>query len=602
MERLLDVECQFISAGYNLKQWDLVKNVNHLNSNQEHEVMKSPGTEFLSPIHPSNRYPFSSLVLDSSAKSIAALIVGNHELYISTLIEGTGFKKILLNSPLCLVFIGINDKNIAVGCNKGIFIVDTNIPKVIEFIRLPILDHKSDTVFCIDSSHDLQNPNLIAFATELGLLYYYNCFREKSNPEQICKTEAYSKILNLKFSPHLLTYLITAHSNGDVKIWDLQNTSCIHNFPFTSSYSSANIDFSLFQNDFLFCIGWNDGIINIFDLKLMQKISQFTISDSTITGLLFVQDGINLIVGDSLGQIHIYNINTQKISRAYRLHSSTLKGLALKNPNNFSSNKQSSNISYLPLGTSQSIEEKDIMCHQSYEQNYLTNFNNLQNPITSKISSLKSTKPVQESPLIISPLRMDYSKSMQTNSDQYQEKAQFICTAQTMINDRNIFNQEISEQVFGTTNSFKSTFRDDPVYKFPDDSNKSRPTKSIGLAHDSPFPKVTSNSHSKGENGILKINEPFNDTPLVDAIRNHTRPISNNTNEVDNNCIQSTMEHVSSDIKDFVSEQMINLLGEITRNVTNQQLQITSLHNKLDMLISSIDSINRTISQNPHLL
>ena len=624
MEAPFEVECQFISAGYNLKQWDLVKNANFLSSGQEHEVMKSPGTEFLSPIHPSSRHHFSSLVLDSSAKSVAALIIGNHELYISTLIEGMGFKKILLNSPHCLVFIGINDKFIAVGCHKGVFIVDTNVPKVIEFIRLPILEHKTDTVLCIDTSHDPLNPNLIAFATELGLLYYFHCFREKCNPEQICIKDPFSKILNLKFCPHLFSYLVTAHSSGAVNIWDLANNSCMHNFSFNSNTSSASLDFTHVRNDYLLCIGWNNGIVGIFNLKLMQKVIQFTIPDSIITGLLFVQNGVNLIVGDSLGQIHIYNTSTQKISRAYRLHSSTLKGLALKNIKQLSQGKQSPNGSHLlSIGASQSLEDRDLILHQSYEQMYLANLNNSLNPITSKISSLKSTKPINaenaQSPVIISPLRMDFnsnqpssisitnSRTVQDNPDQYRENTQMSCLAQTFRDDRYVPIRELPQEMFNTANSLIPTIHENLATRLTDRSITIGTNESISLLHDNLHLKGNSpSSNYYGENDIATINESNKyikeDSQVLNHHQNKLISNPNKHNAVDIDCIQSIMEHHSSDIKDFFGEHMINLLGEITRNVTNQQLQIASLHNKLDMLLSSFEKILKTISQNPHLI
>ena len=634
METLFHVECQFISAGYNLKQWDLVKNSNLLNSNQEHEVMKSPGTEFLSPTHPSGRQPFSSLVLDSSAKSIAALIICNQELYISTLIEGMGFKKMLLNSPQCLVFIGMNDNFIAVGCNKGVFIVDTNIPKVIEFIRLPILDHKTDTVLCIDSSHDPLNPNLIAFATDLGLLYYFNCFHERGNPEQIGTKDSNSKILNVKFCPHLFSYLITAHSSGTVIIWDLTSNSCIHSLSFNSNTSSASLDFSHIRNDYLLCIGWNDGIIAIFDFKLMKKITQFNIPDSTITGLLFLQNGVNLIVGDSLGQIHIYNSNTQKVSRAYRLHSSTLKGLALKNSKHLCPGKHSSNGAQLQsLGAPQSFEDKDIVLQQSNEHKYLANFHNSLNPITARFSSIKSnTRPINaesaKSPIIISPLRVDincsqqfpnalnltsiYSRPIEETHDHYPEYTQISNPVQTFIDNRKLSKREITQKsslvpyVCSRASPLISTMHEDRVSEYVEDSLKIVPDDSGSFLQESPHLKRTSRNSLCEENDSPKINESGRyleeDIPVKNTHKSNKTSISQNHNIVDVNYIQSIIEHHSSDIKDFFGEQIINLLGEITRNVTNQQLQITSLHNKLDILISSMEKINRTMSQNPHLL
>ncbi|KAI6650077.1 Cytochrome d1 heme domain protein [Oopsacas minuta] len=619
MDSALEVECQFISAGYNLKQWDLIKQHNTLNSLSDHEVSKTPGTEFLSPIHSAGRHLFSSVVIDSTANTIAALIVSNQELYISTLKEGMGFKKIILNAPQCIVFIGLNDSFIAVGCNKGVFLVDTKIPKVIEFIRLPLFDHKSDSVICIDCSHDPKNYYFIAFGTEFGNLFYFTCFRDVCNPEQIGVNDPSTKIISIKFSPHNYSYIATAYSNSMVNIWDLDTKTIVYSVSFNSSTLCTSLDFSPFRNDIL-CMGRNDGVVSLIDFTKMQKVIQFTIPESVITGLLFVHNGIHMIVGDAIGQIHIYNLRTLKASRAYRLHSSSLKSLAIKRAKFSISGIQPSTIpistnseftySTNPLISSKSppLEENSIQ----YEQKSRSNLVTQRSYISTKTSNITNLPDSFESPIIISPLRANNfdSKSSIPSTTQLSHKNskfyQNIGTGSDLVppinNDYSIPSKKESQKL-------TSVYLNSPPYK----SNNANLT---GLARPKEFSPIVypifgPDKHSQEFSNLQnKVHFPElgNDIPncnfVKDSIINETLPTE--TDLIPTNIYYATLQKLfdnnSNEMKEFFGQQMINLLGELTRNVTNQQIQIALLHNKLDLLNDSIENIHKTLSNNPHLL
>ena len=593
MNSSIEVECQFISAGYNLKQWDLVRQVNQLNSLPEYEVTKSPGTEFLSPLHPTGRQLFSTVVLDSSSSIVAALIVSNQELFMSNLVEGKGFKKIILDSPRCIVFIGLSDSFIAVGCNKGVCIVDTKIPKVIEVVRWPVIDQKEDSVICIDCSHDPNNPNFIAFGTQFGRLYYLTCFRDKTIPERNDTCDSFPKITNLKFSPHLYSYLVTAHSNGLINIWNLHSKTLLHSLDFDSATVSTSIDFSPCRTDVL-CIGRSDGVICIIDFNKMRKVIEFAIPDSAITALLFVHNGMDLIVGDEIGQIHIYNLRTIKPSRAYRLHSSTLKALVIKRK----SHSVVGNLASLAnTRTGESLIESNSLLSSishSFENTFSVHLSDSKirteshcfpnNPFSTRSNNFSELTESSESPIIISPLRSncDSNKSNIVKSSKI---------GATPLDNPIVTNRDMLR----LSSKFNTPFHGSSSHpKFQVDELSTQ-SQNIESEHSLELPYFDNmDQDGRRQNKLSSDDDPsFSNIGLDDnKVLNH----------LDYTSFQVLFENHSADIKEFFGQQMIYLIGELTRNVTNQQIQIASLQKKIDLLGISIERIHKTLANNPYLL
>ena len=591
MNSSIEFECQFISAGYNLKQWDLIRQVNHLNSLPEYEVSKTPGTEFLSPLHPTGRQLFSTVVLDSSASTVAALIVSNQELYISNLVEGMGFKKITLDSPRSIVFIGSNDSFIAVGCNKGVSIVDTKIPKVIEVIRWPGFDQIEDSAICIDCSHDPKNPNFIAFGTQLGKLCSLTCFRDKTIPDRIDPCDSFPKITNLKFSPHLYSYLVTAHSSGVINIWDLYSKSLLHSLDYDSATVNTSLDFSPCRSDVL-CIGRNDGVICIIDINTMQKVIEFTKPDSAITALLFVHNGMDLIVGDEIGQIHIYNLRTIKPSRAYRLHSSTLKALVIKrrshsvsgNLTSLTNSRTGENLigsNSMLSSISQSFENTLLIHHSDSKSR--TESHVPQNPHSTKSNTLSNLSESSESPIIISPLRSNHD----LNKYNIVRSPKFVAN----VHD----NSDVTSR-----DMLRLSSKFNPLYHVSNSQSKNQ------VEDISTQCQYIESEHSLELQYFDKLDQDgrrnkwsSDDDPSINNIEQNDNKVQNH---LDYSSFQVLFENHSADIKEFFGQQMINLIGELTRNVTNQQIQIASLQKKIDLLGISIERINTTLLNNPHLL
>lgn len=592
MNSSLEVECQFISAGYNLKQWDLIRQVNQLNSLPEYEVSKTPGTEFLSPVHPTGRQLFSTVVVDSSASTVAALIVSNQELYLSNLIEGFGFKKIILDSPRCIVFIGSTDSFIAVGCNKGVCIVDTKIPKEIEVVRWSVNEQSVDSVICIDCSHDPKNPNFIALGTQFGKLCYLTCFRDKTIHERIDACDSFPRITNLKFSPHLYSCLVTAHSNGLILIWDLYTKTILHSFDFDVATVNTSLDFSPCRTDIL-CIGRNNGVICIIDFNKMQKVIEFRIPDSAITALLFIHNGMDLIVGDEIGQIHIYNLRTIKPSRAYRLHSSTLKALVIKRRNHSLADNLTSLINTRTcenlIGSNSLLSNSS----QPIENTHSVNFSDsktradshctTQNPFSNKGNIFSNPLESSESPIIISPLRSNYdsdklnivrsSKFRPNVHDNFDGTNQEVLPLLTKYIPHHLSNSQSKCQVEEISTQY---------HHFESE-------------HSLELPYIDKMDQDERGQNKLSIKNDLS-TYNIDHKDNIV------TNSLDYSSFQVLFENHLADIKEFFGQQIINLIGELTRNVTNQQIQITSLQKKIDLLGISIDRINRTLLNNPHLL
>ena len=280
----------------------------------------------------------SNVTLPWETKSESHISVGSFIVYRSTfdMNKGFKFKKIYAQSYTqqtgCLNY-DYESNNINIGLDNG------------RIIFYKVNPESNFTQFepYIDFNPHKKRVTGIAYDNKTG--YIYSCSLDKKfyvteigyldNPSEII--EGPSGFTNLFFDRKNQRIFLT-NENGMICVYDTQNFPPIllNNIQCSSEECILGFDINLIKN-YMFTTHIN-GQITILELnlpgkeKLIKEISYFGI-ETKLTCVIYIREENQLITGDDIGRILIWNLKTGKVIYAWKAHENSITKMDYNNDN-----------------------------------------------------------------------------------------------------------------------------------------------------------------------------------------------------------------------------------------------------------------------------
>ena len=280
----------------------------------------------------------SNVTLPWETESESHISVGSFIVYRSTfdMNKGFKFKKIYAQSYTqqtgCLNY-DYESYNINIGLDNG------------RIIFYKVNPESNFTQFepYIDFNPHKKRVTGIAYDNKTG--YIYSCSLDKKfyvteigyldNPSEII--EGPSGFTNLFFDRKNQRIFLT-NENGMICVYDTQNFPPIllNNIQCSSEECILGFDINLIKN-YMFTTHIN-GQITILELnlpgkeKLIKEISYFGI-ETKLTCVIYIREENQLITGDDIGRILIWNLKTGKVIYAWKAHDGCINQIDYNNDN-----------------------------------------------------------------------------------------------------------------------------------------------------------------------------------------------------------------------------------------------------------------------------